>query len=229
MKRSKGAGTNSLRIIAGLWRGRRLQFPDVPGLRPTPDRVRETVFNWLQAWVSAEDCLDLYAGSGACGFEALSRGARSVVFVDAARDAVSYLQQNLALLSTTPGYQGQASVVQARAEHWLASPQAQTTCRNGFGLVFMDPPFADGVLPQRCRQLEDSGLLKPKAHIYVESGDPLLLPGVSDEFPANWQLIKNSRAGAVYFGLYQRGDALQRESRQEPGQIRQPQPDTSTP
>src|SRR5690554_5232505 len=83
---SHRAGRQSLRIIAGLWRGRRITFPELAGLRPTGDRIRETLFNWLQPWIAGEDCLDLFAGSGACGFEALSRGARRVVFVEAARE-----------------------------------------------------------------------------------------------------------------------------------------------
>jgi 16S rRNA (guanine966-N2)-methyltransferase len=202
VNKARASGNNTLRIIAGLWRGRRLGFPDVPGLRPTPDRVRETVFNWLQAWVAAEDCLDLYAGSGACGFEALSRGARSVVFVDASKAAVQAINVSLAMLQSTPGYGGQASVELARAEHWLAAAALRGGA--GFGLVFLDPPFADGVLVERCRQLEHSGLLKPRAHIYVESGEPLPIPGLTELFPHNWRQLKSARAGAVFFGLYQR-------------------------
>ena len=203
--KNRHAGKNTLRIIAGLWRGRRLQFPDVPGLRPTPDRVRETVFNWLQAWVAAEDCLDLYAGSGACGLEALSRGASSVVFVDASPLATSAITQNLALLENAPGYTGHATVTNTRAEVWLKAPGSLAQYgEHGFGLVFLDPPFADGVLNTSCQQLEGSGLLKPRAHIYVESGDPLPQPGLSADFPVNWSLLKSARAGSVFYGLYLR-------------------------
>src|SRR5690554_5995378 len=112
---SHRAGRQSLRIIGGLWRGRRLSFPEVPGLRPTGDRIRETLFNWLQPWVLGEECLDLFAGSGACGFEALSRDAKSVVFVEAAREAADAIEQNLIVLAATPGYQGSASVARMRA------------------------------------------------------------------------------------------------------------------
>lgn len=202
--RGPGAnGTGSLRIIAGVWRGRRISFADAPGLRPTPDRVRETVFNWLQAMVSAEDCLDLYAGSGACGLEALSRGARSVTFVDAARVATDTIRQHLATLETAPGFEGRYQLVNARAEQWLATQSAATEATS-FGLVFLDPPFADKVLVAQCLALEQSGLLKPVSHIYVESGDPLPVPGITEQFPENWQLTKSGRAGAVHFGLYRR-------------------------
>jgi 16S rRNA (guanine966-N2)-methyltransferase len=184
---------NSLRIIGGQWRGRKLQFPDVPGLRPTADRVRETLFNWLQGWVLEEDCLDLFAGSGACGLEALSRGARSAVFVDASRDASASIQSHLALLGAE-----QASVVTASAEQWLSS--AATSASTKFGLVFLDPPFAAGALAGIVQQLEASGILKPRAQIYLESGQDLAeLP-----LPANWTMRKNLRAGAVYYGLYER-------------------------
>ncbi|MBJ55634.1 MAG: 16S rRNA (guanine(966)-N(2))-methyltransferase RsmD [Gammaproteobacteria bacterium] len=202
-KGPSASGTGSLRIIAGVWRGRRISFADAPGLRPTPDRVRETLFNWLQALASAEDCLDLYAGSGACGVEALSRGARSVTFVDAARVATDTIRQHLATLETAPGFEGRYQLVNARAEQWLAT---QSAARDGaaFGLVFLDPPFADNVLVAQCHALEQSGLLKPVSHIYVESGDPLPAPGITEQFPENWQLIKSGRAGAVHFGLYRR-------------------------
>lgn len=193
--------TNSLRIIAGVWRGRRLSFPDVPGLRPTPDRVRETVFNWLQTLVIMEDCLDLYAGSGACGFEALSRGACAVTFVDASPQACQHIRDNLQVLQGAPGYQGSAQVVHSRAENWLTAGHHA----GRFGLVFLDPPFADGVLIERCRQLQESGVLKAGAHIYVESGDALPIPGETADFPPHWQLLKSKRAGKVFYGLYRSG------------------------
>jgi len=221
-------GPQSLRIIGGLWRGRRVSFPDLPGLRPTGDRVRETLFNWLQPWVLGEDCLDLFAGSGACGFESLSRGARSAVFVEAARDATEAIEQNLAILATTPDYQGQAMVARMRAEQWILSQPADQA---RFGLVFIDPPFITGeqtLLLECCHLLESRGLLKPHARIYVESGAPLPLDipstsaaapddsaAASDDsaaapgdkvttLPANWRPLRQQRAGAVYFGLFER-------------------------
>jgi 16S rRNA (guanine966-N2)-methyltransferase len=215
---------NTLRIIGGQWRGRKLQFPDVPGLRPTADRVRETLFNWLQGWVLDEDCLDLFAGSGACGLEALSRGARSAVFVDASRDASSSIQAHLSLLGAPQG-----RVVTATAEQWLgsfltvadafltaagtfptaagafstvtgASATATAPRATKFGLVFLDPPFAGQALASTAQQLEASGILKPRALIYLEAGQDL----AAMPLPANWTARKILRAGAVYYGLYER-------------------------
>lgn len=189
------APRNTLRIIGGQWRGRKLQFPDVPGLRPTADRVRETLFNWLQGWVLDEDCLDLFAGSGACGLEALSRGARSAVFVDAARAASASIQSHLAVLGAN-----NASVVTATAEQWLQGAAAGVNPAPQFGLVFLDPPFAANALADTVHLLEASGMLKPRAQIYLESGQDLAaLP-----LPANWTARKNLRAGAVFYGLYER-------------------------
>lgn len=161
-------------------------------MRPTADRVRETLFNWLQGLVAAEDCLDLYAGSGACGLEALSRGARSAVFVDSSTAAAHSIQSHLQMLGAS-----NARVVTSAAEHWLHSADAGQA---RFGLVFLDPPFADSALATIVTQLENSGLLKPRALVYLESGQDLA--GVP--LPATWQLRRSGRAGAVYFGLYDR-------------------------
>lgn len=186
---------NTLRIIGGQWRGRKLQFPDVPGLRPTADRVRETLFNWLQGWVLDEDCLDLFAGSGACGLEALSRGARHTVFVDASPEAGTRIRSHLSLLGAE-----NARVVTSTAEQWLRRAAAGASQDKKFGLVFLDPPFAADMLADTVQQLEASGVLKPRAQIYLESGGDLAaLP-----LPASWTMRKNLRAGAVFYGLYQR-------------------------
>jgi len=187
---------NTLRIIAGYWRGRKLQFPDVPGLRPTPDRVRETLFNWLQGLTLDEECLDLYAGSGACGLEALSRGARHVVFVDAATEAVNAIRSHLNLLKCD-----QAEVIHSSAQQYLGRQQGDNAGR--FGLVFMDPPFAEGLLHTDCQLLETSGVLKANACIYLESGEPL----ADMALPPSWVLHKQGRAGAVYYGLCRRQSA----------------------
>jgi 16S rRNA (guanine966-N2)-methyltransferase len=190
--------SNSVRIIAGHWRGRRVHFPDAQGLRPTADRVRETLFNWLQGKVEAEDCLDLFAGSGACGFEALSRGARAVVFVDAAMQVTRNIQQELDRLKADPA---KAQVVTATAQQWLAQAAQKPQC---YGVVFLDPPFADDLLVSSCAALESSGVLKPCAWVYLESGAPLPALETHAGFPANWQLHRHGRAGLVYYGLYER-------------------------
>ncbi len=185
--------TNHVRIIGGKWRSRKLAFPDAEGLRPTPDRIRETLFNWLQNYVVAEDCLDLFAGSGACGIEALSRQAGQVTFVDSSRAALQALRENLRRLDAID-----ATLLCEDALHWLKSRPS-----GRFGIVFMDPPFDDELLESACTLLEDSGVLKTQALIYLESGRPL----TQLRLPHNWLLLKSSRGGAVHYGLCQRLDS----------------------
>ena len=132
-------GRNSVRIIGGGWRGRRITFPDVPGLRPTPDRVRETLFNWLQHDIAGARCLDLFAGSGALGLEALSRGAKELVFVEQSVAASRALQEQLARL----GAERRSQVVEMGAARYLrgAAP--------AFDIVFLDPPFGRDALDRK--------------------------------------------------------------------------------
>jgi len=194
MKSPTARSANSLRIIAGQWRSRRLAFPDVEGLRPTADRIRETLFNWLQERIAREDCLDLFAGSGACGMEALSRGARHVTFVDSASAAVSAIRSNLVLL----GAEG-CQVVCEDSLHWLLrQPQPAR-----YGLVFVDPPFAGDLLQSSAAALEVSGLLRDDALIYLESARSL----ATIPLPANWTALKSKQAGKVFYALYQRRPA----------------------
>src|SRR5690242_17568414 len=135
---------NEFRIIAGQWRRRKLHFPDVPGIRPSPDRVRETLFNWLRERVEGARCLDLFAGSGALGLEAMSRGAAQVVFVDQDRQAAQAIREHLALLDAAGG-----EVREAEAQAWLTqTPQP-------FDLVFLDPPFDADMLPSICARLAE--------------------------------------------------------------------------
>jgi 16S rRNA (guanine966-N2)-methyltransferase len=176
---------NTVRIIGGTWRSRVIRFPDATGLRPSPDRVRETLFNWLGQDLTGLACLDLFAGSGALGFEALSRGASSVVMVEAARDAADALRANAKLLG---------------AESWrLVAGDAIEFLRAyrgvPFDVVFVDPPFASAlaasVLPLMPR------VLAPDARVYVESGESLAVP-------QDWQLLKQGKAGVVRYHLIQR-------------------------
>lgn len=212
-RQKRPAGARQVRIIAGHLRGRRLTFPDLPGLRPTSDRVRETLFNWLQAEVIAENCLDLFAGSGACGFECLSRGASAVTFVDRSSEVSEYLQAGVKQLlgerekvdtdqqdSRSSEVLGEVEVVRSTAEDYLTRVRG-TSLR--FGLVFLDPPFADDNLLAISQQLEASGCLKDSALIYVESGSAQPL---NNQLSAlrNWQLLKEKKAGAVRFALFQR-------------------------
>jgi 16S rRNA (guanine966-N2)-methyltransferase len=191
--RKGGEARNQLRIIAGQWRRRRLAFPDIPELRPTADRVRETLFNWLQARVPGARCLDLYAGSGACGLEALSRGASSVLFVERSRVAVEAIRGNLGLLKADNG-----RVLCTDVESWLPSGPGAAG-QEPFDLVFIDPPYASGRLPAVCTLLETAGWLNADARIYLESGHPV----TDDQLPQDWQLIRSDRAGQVYYCLCQ--------------------------
>jgi 16S rRNA (guanine966-N2)-methyltransferase len=177
---------NQLRIIGGRWRGRRLRFPDIEGLRPTPDRVRETLFNWLAPLIEGARCLDLFAGSGALGIEALSRGAAEVVFVERQPLAVRQLRQNLAQLG-----QASAQVIQADALVWLGGQSRP------FDVVFLDPPFDANRLVPVCAALERGGWLADGARIYLEAARDVR----TLELPENWQLTREKTAGQVSYRL----------------------------
>ena len=178
-----------LRIIGGAWRGRRIHFPPVAAIRPTPDRVRETLFNWLQMDVAGSRCLDLYAGSGALGLEALSRGASHVVFVEVDSGAARHLSQTLHDFQCDRGV-----VVTADVKRYLAGPSEP------FDIVFLDPPYADHALADICDRVEQRGWLRPGGLAYLEdaasAGPPALPPG--------WTLLKSKRAGAVGYHLARR-------------------------
>jgi len=181
---------NELRIIGGSWRGRRVRFTPLPELRPTPDRVRETLFNWLQPVIAGARCLDLYAGSGALGLEALSRGAARVVFVDRERAVIEQLRSTLSVLQSTSA---ELQVMQAKRYLESASPEA-------FDVVFLDPPFADETLRATCDALEDRGWLAADALIYVERPAREGAPNL----PAHWSLRRSGRAGEVGYHLARR-------------------------
>ncbi|MGH8396739.1 MAG: 16S rRNA (guanine(966)-N(2))-methyltransferase RsmD [Gammaproteobacteria bacterium] len=177
---------NEFRIIAGQWRRRRLKFSPLPGVRPSPDRVRETLFNWLQHSVGGARCLDLFAGSGALGLEALSRGAASVLFVDRERQIVETLRTHLDVLNAPNG-----AVLQSDALAYLRGPP------QAFDIVFLDPPFTSSeLLKESADALERYGWLAGQARIYVEYplGTKLVLPDA-------WELIRESHAGRVGFAL----------------------------
>jgi 16S rRNA (guanine966-N2)-methyltransferase len=184
-----GKSRGVLRIIGGAWRGRRLRFPQQETIRPTPDRVRETLFNWLGQRVAGARCLDLFAGSGALGLEALSRGAAHVTFVE--RDAVA-VRELRARLSEW-GAAG-AQVEHTEALRFLDSEAPV------FEIVFLDPPFAAGLLTPVAHALEEKRLLSEPALIYVET-DAL---GGLPPLPANWELTRSKQAGAVGYHLLTR-------------------------
>ncbi len=178
-----------VRIIGGVWRGRKLIVPAVPHLRPTPDRVRETLFNWLAPVISGAYCLDAFAGSGVLGFEALSRGAAHVVMVEQTNTVVTLLQQELAVLNAS-----NAEVYCARVPHQLkCSPKP-------FDIVFLDPPYQDNILLPTCFYLEEQGLLAEGAYIYLEAKEPVQ----PADLPAHWQLLKSKKAGQVAYHLARR-------------------------
>lgn len=179
---------NQLRIIAGTWRGRKLVFAPVSGVRPTPDRVRETLFNWLAPVVRGARCLDLYAGSGALGLESASRGAAEVVLVDSDPLVVRTLQEQVRLLNAD-----QVRVVLADTGAYLRAP-AQP-----FDVVFLDPPFREQRLPEAIRQLEAAGWLADEAWVYLEAERQLEL-----SLPANWELYRSKTAGQVGYHLVRR-------------------------
>src|SRR5258708_1135463 len=180
-------GRKSVRIIGGGWRGRRVSFPDIPGLRPTPDRVRETLFNWLQHHIAGARCLDLFAGSGALGLEALSRGAKEVVFVEQAVAASRALQEQLIRL----GGESKGQVVEMGAARYLRSPPRP------FDIVLFDPPLRQLALSEYLPMLDTGQWLEAGALVYLENekrdGVPLL--------PARWELLKSKSAGEVGYHL----------------------------
>ncbi|HEV7611083.1 MAG TPA: 16S rRNA (guanine(966)-N(2))-methyltransferase RsmD [Steroidobacteraceae bacterium] len=178
---------NSVRIIGGGWRGRRVTFPDIPGLRPTPDRVRETLFNWLQPAITGTRCLDLFAGSGALGLEALSRGAKELVFVEQAVAASRALQEQLIRF----GCKGKGQVVEMGAARYLRSPA------QGFDIVFVDPPFGRNALVEYVPLLDAGEWLKAGALVYLENEKAAGVPPL----PPRWELLKSKSAGEVGYHL----------------------------
>ena len=182
---------SGVRIIAGRWRGRRIPVSDLPGLRPTSDRTRETLFNWLQYEIDGAKCLDLFAGSGVLSFEALSRGAAKVVAVESHSQSVRALHETDRLLDS-----GGLTVVHDKAESWLENP---AHCQ--FDIVFIDPPFERQLSEAVCGLLDKNGWLSPAAKIYVETPK-----GYKLTHPPSWSLRKSGRAGNVDYRLYQAGD-----------------------
>lgn len=177
-----------LRIIGGEWRSRQLPIPELEGLRPTPDRVRETLFNWITAYVPGARCADLFCGSGALGLEALSREAASCVFVDASAVVTRQMVANLKSLNCQT-----AEVVQQSAVSWL-----QSATKQPFDLVFLDPPFRKGWLEQIIPLLAD-GWLSNQAWVYIEMEKEADLQYIPD----NWHLHREKTAGQLCYRLFQ--------------------------
>ena len=183
-------GSNQLRIIGGSWRGRKLGFPDVDGLRPTGDRIRETLFNWLAPDITGARCLDLFAGSGALGLEALSRGAGESVLIEKHPLAAQSLVKNLALLNAE-----KAQVINTDALSYLSNANSVVP----FDVVFIDPPFQQNLWQQTNDLLERQKLLSERCVIYVESG-------IEDQYevPASWELHRDKTTAKVRYRLFYR-------------------------
>lgn len=193
MKTSK---RNELRIIGGLWRSRKIFFPDVEGLRPTPDRVRETLFNWLKAEIVGAHCLDLFSGSGALSFEALSRGAGKAVLVEEDKDAFECIQQSAATL--------QAKKLEMHQQDCLVFLKNEQRNSSPFDIIFVDPPYAKKLLPTCFKLIDIHHWLKQSGLIYFESETPI----TEQDLPNTWKILKAKRAGNVYYHLVQKQETV---------------------
>ena len=186
-------GQGQLRIIGGQWRSRQFDFPMAHGLRPTPNRVRETLFNWLAPYIEGAKVLDVFAGSGALFLEALSRGAASALALDLNSEAINSLRGHLLTLRCDNGQLLQSDALR-HLEQQPATP---------FDVVFLDPPFSQGLLLPACTLLEEKGWLAANAWVYTESENPPSSLGL----PGNWRLHREQKAGQVYYALWERSAA----------------------
>lgn len=176
--------TSTLRIIGGKWRSRRVSFVPLKGLRPTTDATRETLFNWLAPAISGASCLDLFAGSGALGFEALSRGAKHVVMVDSSVHVIAVLKKTAQLLNTKD-----VDFYSAKIPQNLSKIPPKP-----FGIIFLDPPFYLGLIKLTCEKLADSVYLARNTLIYIEAEKELDIKKV---IPGSWQILRQKVAGQV--------------------------------
>jgi 16S rRNA (guanine966-N2)-methyltransferase len=186
---SKSGKSNSVRIIGGDWRGRRLQVADVPGLRPTGDRGRETLFNWLQPWVAAADCIDLFAGTGALGFEAASRGAASVMMIEKHPEAAAVLRQSIEQLHAT----------QVSFSPGGAMSQIDGLKPDSFDIAFVDPPFDSNLGGLVLERLDKCACVRRGGFVYVESPASKTIPP-----PEGWSVWRDQVIGEVRMQLFRR-------------------------
>jgi len=177
-----------VRIIGGQWRSRHITFPVSPGCRPTHDRVRETLFNWLSPYIAGANCLDLFAGSGALGFEALSRGAKHLTFVDHSKAAIDALKKNAALLKTD------------KVEIILGDclKQIPLLSHAPFDIVFLDPPFGQGLVEQSAEMFEQNNIVREKAFVYVEAESGLSRLPV----PTHWKVFREKKTRSLVYYLF---------------------------
>lgn len=179
---------SQLRIIGGAFRRRLLTFPQLTEIRPTPDRVRETLFNWLAPYIIDAYCLDLFAGSGALGFEALSRGARHVIMVDKSPLVIENLRANSQLLNTS-----QLTLYQGSAPENIILPNEP------FDIVFLDPPFHHDLIKPSCEWLEKNNLITPKSLVYIETEKT----AENFNLPMNWKILKTGQTKQIRYCLSQ--------------------------
>lgn len=177
---------SSIRIIGGKWRSRKVSFKTQDMLRPTPDRVRETIFNWLAPFLSSSVCMDLFAGSGVLGFEALSRGAKQVFVVERDRESAESIKHNRGVLEA---YDMQ--IVNRDVLDWLQGPAFHND------IVFVDPPYKLNLLDQIFALLDNNAWISKDSLIYFEQASPY----AADALPRDWEIWRESKAGNVYFYL----------------------------
>ena len=180
---------HQLRIIGGQWRSRKLSFTAIEGLRPTQDRVRETLFNWLMYDVEGVNCLDVFAGSGALGLEALSRGAKHVQFIEKSQTAAKQINQHLMSLNCSRG-----NVKNVDALQYLSTP-----ADNAFNVIFLDPPFNQDLLLPCCNLLIQKGYCQNNTFIYVEAEPDVDL----SKLPEQWHVVKDKSQSSKHIVLYQ--------------------------
>ena len=194
--KKKAACENTLRIIGGDWRGRKVKFASADGLRPTLDRVRETLFNWLQGNIYQANCLDLFSGSGALAFEALSRGARHVDIVDNNPQSIRLIKQNLQLLSCD-----KAQVYLQSAQEFIGQKSDASHDNNNnnsvYDIIFLDPPFNQSLLLPICEQLNQTALINESTLIYIETEASLSL----SELPDTWQVYRSKQTKTLSYYL----------------------------
>jgi len=187
----QGKNSNSLRIIGGEWRSRKLPFVDAIGLRPTPDRIRETLFNWLQGHIHGAYCIDMFAGSGALGFEALSRGAKQLIFVEKNVACAKQLKENISFLDA------QAQLVKSDALNFLEQIEKP---KQAFDIIFLDPPYRQGLIPKSLDYLSNANLIDDNSLIYVEHE----FEEVFDWNNFGLHILKEAKAGQVHSFLLQK-------------------------
>lgn len=197
---TKNKYPSTIKIIGGKWRGRKLQVPTIPGLRPTPNRVRETLFNWLVPIIQNAACLDLFAGSGALSFEALSRGAATVTLIDSQPAIIKLLRAELTSFDVSIGVELGKNSTQEAKIYCGHAPEFISQLNELYDIVFIDPPFHENLILPTCHALELQQCLSPVAYIYIEAEKAI----TAEVLPTNWQLIKYKKTGLVHYHLAKR-------------------------